>query len=290
MDLKFLLPGILMLTFAFLIQPIIGMATVLYTSSTVTIQNYAPGSTDPNNPGGIYPGASMDLVVVLKYETPESIERVYVAITGGHYGTNTEIDIPFDSYDSGTQLSWYVLPEGFTSGDDPPNTNYTLTFKAIASDGRKGELTAYMTVLEADGIFYINGEPVTPDSYLIVTEPTLTIKFKATKNGEIIELVKIKITDVTEPLYPNELTTKTLSETQTDLEWTTSYTLPKYGTYKIEGWIYYGGVYYQKMSIIGGWGEPEQQTATLPMIVTSLQWTFGVIGAMLTLIGVFKKG
>jgi len=164
---------------------------------------------------------------------------------------------------------------------------YTLTWTAIVRDNNCNEVgrattTTYAKTadVEPDGVFYINDKDASQTTTHIVLNPTLSLKFTATKNGDKISSVYVEV-------WKGGTKVSTVTLTGANPTWTASYTLPGPGTYTLKGYYTWTGssTPIQKMSIIANWEQGELPTPW-PFSITQIAGVgLIIVGAVLA----FKK-
>ena len=164
---------------------------------------------------------------------------------------------------------------------------YTLKWTAIVRDNNFNEVgrattTTYAKTadIEPDGVFYINDKDASQTTTHIVLDPTLSLKFTATKNGD-------KITSVYVEVWKGGTKINTVPLTGSNPTWTAPYTLPGPGTYTFKGYYTWTGssTPIQKMSIIANWEQGELPTPW-PFSITQIAGVgLIIVGAVLA----FKK-
>ncbi|NVM21662.1 MAG: hypothetical protein HWN68_07775 [Desulfobacterales bacterium] len=151
-------------------------------------------------------------------------------------------------------LNMFVLePNGWLVPMLSDDTILKFTFIYKNSEGTvMDSVEAYGIIGGPNGYFTINGEKADENLVLYVTAPDLDIRFYATEEGSVI--TKVKISVLKNDVF---LESKELTEVVTDLEWSTTYTLPEYGAYTITGQMAYGGALFRKMTIYSTYSDSD---------------------------------
>jgi hypothetical protein len=244
------------------------LATVIYTTPTLTISPSFPSGTLAT-PTLLKGGALYTLEAYLTVLDVGSLTVKQVTISGTGYSQVVPLTwrhtVNYDKIDSVWTAP--VLPDGIL-----------LTFvwhveSNVAGTVYKADATSYGKSGGPVGKFYINGQEANIDSTFTVSSPTLTLSFKCTQNGDLINggvWIGIKCES---PVLDTQVT---LTETTADTEWTGTFTLPARGTYTLLGYISYGGNSYRLMSLLSTFG-----VTSIPQ-VNALQ----VIGGIMVIAGV----
>jgi len=236
----------LVITIVGLLLPFLGVnvwsvAVVVYDPNPPQLANpQPPGSSDSPTP--LTPGDSEKISVVV-YEAETDIKSVTCTIyrDGSYIASLTLVKGMSTMLGTEYYKSWTV-----------PSTEgtYKFVFRATDMADNTAAISSYGVVGgQPDGVFYINDEEATETSEIYVKTSTVTIKFVATKNGEYITDVLVRVYDENEKL----LEEITLTEAEEDTEWRGSYTFPSPGVYIFKGWFKSGGTWFNKMSIVVGW-------------------------------------
>ncbi|NIR92649.1 MAG: hypothetical protein GWO08_02955, partial [Gammaproteobacteria bacterium] len=174
-----------------------------------------------------------------------------VAISDTDY--QDSISIPIYTHFTEGQYTYYVMrKDGWTIPSLAEDTVLEFTFTG-SSEGLTHQASSYAIIGGPDGDFYLNGELATKTSSHTVTDPALTLKFQASKDGGLIDSVFIQVYQQTSTGGWQQIKTISMSETVQDSTWEASYTLPDHGVYKINGFFDVGTKTYQKMSVISGY-------------------------------------
>ena len=268
---------------------IASMTTVIYpgkfwygvypagTKSSPTL--WIPGQTVTLRANLVQKDTVSDIELPWKYDTwtvqvtiAETGQTVKLSLQGMHDNIEGRYKVLYYS------ASWKVPNEDMKT--------YTFNWLVILRDENNEEYarattTTYAKALSTspDGVFYINGKQVDPQTVLIVLEPTLKITFKPTKYPEKITDVKVEVRRGDQTLIT------TLHLTKSGGQYEATYTLPGAGTYRLDGWMTYRGaesvsVDIKKMSIAVSWGEEESKQQ--PFRLNALQ----IVGLCLMAFGV----
>jgi len=248
----FILVGLLL---AFNVFP---MATVIFPEK-FWYQVYPDGSS--NNPTLLTPNQQITLkatLVLRDFQTGVDLSNYpynYWDVTVNVAGQTITLSNTMNTYASADGR--YILNDWAAPWTVPnnPGTTYTFSWTAVIKDANKNLVgtstyTTYGKVAleEPDGMFYINDQPATTTTTLIVFNPQLSLKFTATKNGD-------KITSVYVEVWKGDTKINTVPLTGSNPTWSAPYTLPSGGAYTLKGYYTWTGSSQpiQKMSILADW-------------------------------------
>ena len=241
MQKSFVIAGSALIFLALALPVFVSMATIVY-GDFKFIWVPPHNAFDPATPYPLEAGRAYILNVEILDTTGIPSVSVVVHTVNG----NTSLSIPYLESNGDRHVFWLEgqkLPSsGLVSWD------WTAT---SAVGGKTISATTYGKVVTLEGYYSINGQQVEIDSEIFVEDATVTFGFTATSWGEGISKVKVLITDSTGTL----IAALELAEATTDAYWEGSYTLPKYGTYKVEGYIHTNLGIFKKMSLLMPWGE-----------------------------------
>lgn len=241
MNLRKIVSLALILFGVLLFTNVIPLATVIYADFEF-LWLFPANAIDPNQPYPLKAGSTYTFYIQVKDTTgqPEHVK----GIVG-----NESFTIPFLK-----QLSDDVYAFRLNDAWTAPELGSEITFKWQVTNAIKDKtLTAYTygEVIAPSGFFTINGKKVDVDSTIIVYDENVTFGFTATKDGDLIERVLLRVTNPDGTEWNVDAT-----EITADTYWEESYTLPEHGTYTILGLIVTAaGPTYRMMSITMAWGD-----------------------------------
>lgn len=242
--LQYVIPGAVLIVLA-LTLPIL-MATVIYSQKNIVA--WAPTGTE-SEPTPLTPGTEQkDFGFVGDGYEDEVGKFSIVNVNGESYSESGTLVVVATL--PGKAIFGYSMTGGWKVPTIEKDTMLKITFTYEASTGTViDSVTAYGLIGGPNGYFTINGERADEDLVLYVASPDLNIKFYATEDGNLIDFVRIGVSK-----DGTFIETKGLTEVVSDTEWSTTYSLPGYGTYTITGQISYGGSWFRKMSLLMPWG------------------------------------
>jgi len=272
----------------FLASPVLlpGLATVIYPEK-FWYSFYPDGTAD--NPTMLTPGETIQL----KCEVVSYDARLGISLPGDGFWTGycaingQKIPLTNQGPRSGVENRYVVYP--FTGEwAVPQEEGVTYTFewtieirvwdesqnKAVLIDTKSTATYAKTIAEEPDGYFTVNGKRADQQTTIVVLEPTLSLGFTATKNGDKISSVYVEVWK-----GGNKIDTVTLSGSTPT--WTGTYTLPDYGTYQLKGFYTWteGTAPIQKMSVTVGWNEQMPSIVLTPLQVIGI--VFVALGAVI---------
>ena len=132
----------------------------------------------------------------------------------------------------------YYVWEKLWNVPNTPNTTYTFNWKVEVRDSTGKILntltkTTYAKVssIDPDGTFELNGQPVTTESTVFVTSPSLTIRFSPTSGASNVKEIRVEV------LRGSDKVTSVILTRQNDDSYAGSVELPEYGAYTVRGYI-----------------------------------------------------
>jgi len=234
------------------------LATIIYTTEpSVYVSPVSPAGTQ-TDPSPLVPGLTINIVASVRTTSTES-PSCQVTISGEGFSTTTLTLQIYDHFTVGDYTYYTMKYLDWEVPDLENGTVMTFYFKASAkalyeNQTYYGEAYSYGVITHVDGAFYINGELATETSRHVIYDPTITIEFRATKQGDAITRVYLHVYDA----LGNQLDTLVLTEDEEDVHWEANYTLPSKGQYEITGFFNVGDKTYRKMSVLIGYGEGEE--------------------------------
>jgi len=249
-------------------------ATVIY-AEKFWYSFYPDGTVD--DPTMLTPGETIQLKCELVYRDVYAgidlpgIHYWIVEVTINPGGQTIKLDYQESIYHSEGRYTTAIFVSSWTvpSGEC---VSYTFSWKVTLRDNNRNvydtkSTTTYARTIaeEPDGYFTINNKRADQQTTIIVLDPTLSLGFTATKNGEKITIVYVEVWK-----GGSKIGTVTLSGSNPT--WTGTYALPDYGTYQLKGFYTWTGSAQplQKMSITVGWGEQPPTITLTPLQILGI--------------------